>query len=66
MLNAKGLGIAWAFGNKASDADAYDAAKIMPLSQRVFLKIDDPHGGRRIEAYADVLADAKSSPAACK
>lgn len=63
---AKGLKIQWAFGNRASDTDAYDAAHVEPKDHRVFLQVDDPHGGRRIEKYADVLPAAQASVLACQ
>jgi phosphatidate phosphatase PAH1 len=66
LINAKGLTIKWAFGNKESDTDAYHAANVQPVSQRVFLQVDDAHGGRRIERYADVLADAQNATLACQ
>jgi phosphatidate phosphatase PAH1 len=65
-IEQKQLTIAWAFGNQPSDTDAYDAAHIEPVDHRVFLKVTDAHGGRRIEKYADVLPDAKNAAPACK
>jgi hypothetical protein len=60
---AKGLAIAWAFGNRPSDTDAY--ALIQPPDHRVFLRLDDRHGGRRIEGYSDLLAYVSSLPSVC-
>jgi hypothetical protein len=54
-LAAHGHTIAWGLGNKDSDTDAYEAAKIQPLDHRVFLQLTDAHGGRRIERYADLF-----------
>ncbi|MBS2011854.1 MAG: phosphatidylinositol transfer protein [Deltaproteobacteria bacterium] len=66
MLAAHGMKVEWAFGNQPSDADAYDAAKIQPLDRRVFLRQTDPHGGRRIEAYSEMLPVASALSATCK
>jgi hypothetical protein len=66
LFGGKGLKVAWALGNKDSDAAAYDAARIEPRDQRVFLKIDDPNGGRRIESYGDLLPAVNAAPRACK
>ncbi len=62
---AKGLKISWAFGNRASDTDAYEAAKIEPKNQRIFLQADDTHGGRRIESYGELLPEIGKAPKAC-
>ncbi len=66
MLLGHGHAIAWGFGNKASDTDAYDAAKINPVDHRVFLQVDDAHGGRRIESYTQLLPTLTALPAICK
>jgi phosphatidate phosphatase PAH1 len=63
---AKGLTIAWAFGNRASDTDAYEAAKIEPKDHRIFLQVDDKNGGKRIEAYKDILPAVTAAPKACQ
>lgn len=66
LLDAKGIRPAWAFGNTATDAEAYDNAGIMPLTQRVFFRFDDQaHGGRRIDAYAELLAEIDALPSLC-
>lgn len=65
-LKAHGLNIKWAFGNKESDATAYQNASIEPKNQRVFLKLDDPNGGRRIEKYGDLLSVVTKVDAVCK
>lgn len=57
--------IGFAFGNMASDADAYDAAGILPKARRVFYRLDDPHGGRRIESYRELAAELRALPDAC-
>lgn len=65
-LKAHGLNIKWAFGNKDSDATAYQHASIDPKNQRVFLKLTDPNGGRRIEKYSDILPAVNDAKAVCK
>jgi hypothetical protein len=66
LLESHGHVIKWAFGNQPSDTDAYDAAQINPVDQRVFLRVSDPHGGRRIEAYSEILPAVTATPAICK
>lgn len=66
LLKAHGHTIEWAFGNTTGDTDAYNAAEINPVDHRVFLRADDAHGGRRIEAYSEILPALAASPAACK
>lgn len=66
LLTAKGLDIGWAFGNKASDGDAYEAAKIDPKDHRVFLRATDRYGGRRIEAYSEIISDVNAAAPVCK
>ncbi|MFO0548705.1 MAG: phosphatidylinositol transfer protein [Polyangiaceae bacterium] len=59
----RGLVPAWAFGNTASDAEAYDNAGITPLNQRIMFQFtDDVFGARRIESYADLLPEALGLP----
>ncbi len=65
-LADQGARVIWAFGNRDTDTDAYDAAEIKPVDHRVFLRIDDPHGGRRIEAYSEILPLTQAQPAICK
>ncbi|WP_437593289.1 lipin/Ned1/Smp2 family protein [Sorangium sp. So ce1000] len=58
---------AWAFGNTATDADAYENAGVMPLAQRVFYRFDDDaHGGRRIDDYGELLAEIDALPSLCE
>lgn len=66
LLAQKGLEIAWAFGNKDSDAAAYEAAKIDPKDHRVFLRMSDPNGGRRIEAYSELLPVLQAEAPVCQ
>ena len=56
-LARKGLAIQYAFGNKATDTDAYQRANVQPLNHRIFFKLDDKNGGRRINAYTELLPD---------
>jgi hypothetical protein len=61
-LAGQGFVPRWAFGNKPSDGDAYAKAGIAPLSNRVFYRMNDVHGGRRIEDYAELLAELAATP----
>ena len=61
-----GAKFTWAFGNMSHDADAYDAVGIEPLSQRIFVGIDDAHGGRRIESYGEVVGVTSATPRVCR
>jgi phosphatidate phosphatase PAH1 len=64
-FTAKGVKIAWAFGNRDTDTEAYAAANIQPPDHRVFLQLDDPKGGRRIESYTEFLPVVSAAPSAC-
>jgi len=66
LLAGHGHSIQWAFANQPSDTDAFETAKINPLDHRVFLRQDDPHGGRRIEAYSEIIPTISALPATCK
>ncbi|WP_437491383.1 phosphatase domain-containing protein [Sorangium sp. So ce1014] len=56
---------AWAFGNTATDAEAYENAGV-PLTRRVLYKFDDDaRGGRTIEDYAELLAEIDELPSFC-
>lgn len=65
-LASRGLVPAWVFGNTSSDADAYEAAGIQPLEQRVFFQYDDEHGGRRIEEYATLVPELEALDTVCE
>ena len=65
-LSGKGMLPAWAFGNTDSDAEAYDNGAIQPLNQRIFFQYDDAFGGRRIEAYTELLSEVDALPAVCQ
>lgn len=64
-LAARGLVPSWGFGNTSSDGDAYEAASIAPVDHRVFFQYDDTHGGRRIEDYAELVAEFEALPDVC-
>lgn len=66
MIAAKGLVPAFGFGNTDSDAQAYENAGIAPLEHRIFFQYDDAaFGGRRIEAYTELLAEVDALPDLC-
>jgi hypothetical protein len=64
-LAARGLVPDFAFGNTDSDAAAYEAAGVQPLQQRVFFQFDDPHGGRRIDDYFELVPELAALPDLC-
>jgi hypothetical protein len=67
MLADRGLVPSWAFGNKDSDTEAYNNGNVQPLNQRVFYQFtDSKFGGRRIEAYTELLGEFAALPPACK
>lgn len=67
MLADRGLVPSWAFGNKESDAEAYNNGNIQPLNQRIFYQFDDTlFGGRKINEYTDLLAEFTALPDVCK
>jgi hypothetical protein len=66
LLANKGLVPSWAFGNTIGDSGAYHNAGIMPLDHRVFFQYDDPHGGRRIESYGELIEDFNALPDLCE
>lgn len=66
-LGKRGIVPTWGFGNTATDAQAYNSAKITPVSHRVFYQFDDAvYGGRRINDYGELLTELKALPALCK
>jgi hypothetical protein len=65
-LASHSLAIGWAFGNQPSDTDAYDDAQVEPVDHRVFLRLSDAHGGRRIESYGDLLPVVTAEPKLCR
>lgn len=66
LLGSRGLVPTYAFGNTDSDGDAYDAARVEPPRNRIFVQHDDAHGGRRIESYAAFLQEATALPSSCR
>jgi phosphatidate phosphatase PAH1 len=67
MLADRGLVPSWVFGNKESDAEAYHNGNVQPMNQRVFYQFTDAaFGGRRIEAYTELLGEIGALPGACK
>jgi hypothetical protein len=65
-LATRDLVPAWVFGNTDSDGAAYEHANVQPLEQRVFFQFDDVHGGRRIDAYADLLPEIEALDPICE
>jgi phosphatidate phosphatase PAH1 len=63
---ARGLVPTFAFGNSQSDGDAYENAGIQPLDHRVFIELDDAHGGRRVESWAEIVAELEALPDLCE
>ena len=64
-LFARGLTPSYVIGNTDSDAQAYDAGNIQPLSARIFYRYTDLLGGRRIESYLALLDEFQALDAAC-
>ena len=65
LLKAKGLVPSWLFGNKDSDAEAFETT-IIPTDNRIFYQFTDAlHGGRRIESYQELLAEFAALPDLC-
>ncbi len=62
-IAARGLVPSWAFGNTATDAEAYVNASIQPDEQRVMFQFTDDVGqSRRIEAYSELLTEIAAAP----
>ena len=67
MLAQKGLVPSFVFGNKASDATAFDNAGVQPKDHRFFFQFtDEMFGGRRIESYEELLAEFEALPDLCR
>lgn len=65
MLKAKGLVPAFLFGNKDSDAEAFDTTMI-PTDHRFFFQFTDAvYGGTRIDSYQELLAPFMALPDLC-
>lgn len=66
MLEAKGLVPIYGFGNKESDAEAYDNGGIEPLDHRIFFQFNDAvYGGRTINSYGELLEEFDALPDLC-
>ena len=65
QLGDKDLSPAFAFGNTDTDAEAYATAGVPTERRLLYQYTDNTHGGRRLEAYADLLSELQSLPAAC-
>lgn len=66
-LQGRGFVAEYAFGNTASDADAFFAANIEPANHRIFFQYTDAaHGGRRIEAYSELLGEFAALTKPCQ
>ena len=67
MLKQKGLVPSFVFGNKESDALAFDNAGVEPKERRFFFQFtDEVYGGRRIESYEELLAEFEALPDLCR
>jgi hypothetical protein len=66
-LEQRGFKVSHAFGNTSSDADAFFTANIEPANQRIFFQYtDSAHGGRRIDAYQQLLGEFGTSSPPCQ
>ncbi len=62
-LGARGLVPSWAFGNTASDAEAFASASVPMNDHRVMYQFDDTtFGSRRVDAYATLLPEIAADP----
>lgn len=66
LLEQHGLVPSFVFGNKVTDATAFDNAGVQPLDHRIFFQYTDvEHGGRRIESYEELLGEFAALPDLC-
>lgn len=66
LLKAWGLVPTFVFGNRDSDALAFDNAGVEPPDHRFFFQFTDTmFGGRRIESYAELLEEFAALPDLC-
>jgi hypothetical protein len=66
QLKSWGLVPTFVFGNRDSDALAFDNAGVEPPDHRIFFQFTDTmYGGRRIESYAELLAEFAALPDLC-
>jgi hypothetical protein len=61
-MRGAGLEIRWAFGNQESDTFAYGSAGLFHDTRCIFLRTNSPQGGRRIEAYGELLPEVTAEP----
>jgi len=67
MLAQRMLKPAYAIGNTNTDADAYNAGNVQPLTNRIFFQYTDTAwNGRRIEAYSALLPEFSALPLVCR
>jgi len=67
LLKQRGLVPSFVFGNKASDATAFNNAGVLPLDHRIYFQYTDSEfGGRRIESYEELLEEFAALPDLCK
>ncbi|MCY1070830.1 hypothetical protein OV090_39175 [Nannocystis sp. RBIL2] len=65
LLKDKGLVPTWLFGNKDSDAEAFESTMI-PTDHRVLFQFTDAvYGARRIDSYQELLAEFEALPDLC-
>jgi len=62
----KAMILDWAFGNLATDADAYDNAGVQPVSHRIFIGLDDPRGGRRVDNWTELPGEFATLAPYCR
>ena len=48
-----------------TDADAHDNANVQPLDHRIFVGLDDAHGGRRIDDWSVLPSEFDALPQGC-
>jgi len=67
VMNSRGLTPHWAFGNTETDAQAYHDTGIQPADHRVFVQFTDSvYGGRRIEAYTELVPELSAIAPVCE
>jgi hypothetical protein len=67
VIHGRGFSTPYAFGNTNTDAEAYFLCGVQPDDHRIFFQYTDgAHGGRRIEAYGELLGDFSALPPGCQ
>lgn len=67
VMNSRGLRPHYAFGNTDTDAKAYKDTGITPADHRIFVQYtDEAYGGRRIEAYTEIVPEFTALPEVCE